>query len=166
MSNRKRILVAADASAGSRRAVNYVADLLEDAPDLQIGLVNFESPPTMSEWGGSEDPEIENRVDSERSYAFDEMEKESVDKGNVVLQHVRRFFAEKRIELTELLVKFEQPLDPKHLADCILKTAKEHDYETVVVGRESFSSPTRPFDRRVGEELIRNGDGVTIWIVE
>lgn len=166
MPTSKRILVAVDQSGASGRAVNYVADLLGGNPDVHVGLLHLELPPRMLEWGGSEDPEIEQKVSSERANAYREMEKEVIKGEQGWLQRLQGIFAERRIDVAAQLVQFEEPLEPTNIAQHVLKTAKERDYGTVVVGWHSFSGLQRLFRHHVGEELVRTGKGVTIWVVE
>ena len=52
----RRILIAADASDASRRAVVYVAEIIGKQPAFHVGLFHLELPPRMLEWGGSDDP--------------------------------------------------------------------------------------------------------------
>jgi nucleotide-binding universal stress UspA family protein len=166
MANNKRILIAADASDASRRAVSYVIELLRGNPGFHVGLVHVELPPRMLEWGGSEDPEIEDRVSEQRARAYRDMEQEALEKGRTLLQSMRGTLAESGIDVTDLLVRFDEPLDPKHVARDILKAAKERDYGTVVVGGHSFSGLKSLFQHHVGAELVRTGQGITIWVVE
>lgn len=166
MSTSKGILVAVDMSGASGRAVSYVADMLGGRLEFHVGLLHLELPPRMLEWGGSEDPEIEDKVSSERADSYQQMEKEATERGQVLLQPYQGMLTDRRINVAALLVQFEEPLNPQHVTDHILKTARERDYGTVVVGRHSFSGLKRLFRHHVSEDLIRRGDGVTIWVVE
>jgi nucleotide-binding universal stress UspA family protein len=166
MANSKRILIAADASDASRGAVSYVVEMIGGSRGFHVGLVHFALPPRMLEWGGSEDPEIEERVSQERAGEYQEMERQGIRKGKALLQSLRGSLAEKGIDVIDLQVQFDEPLDPKHVARDILKTAKERDYGTVVVGRRSFSGLRHLFQHHVGEELARTGSGITIWVVD
>jgi nucleotide-binding universal stress UspA family protein len=166
MATNRRILIAADASDASRRAVTYVIETIAGNAGFHVGLVHFELPPRMLEWGGSEDAEIEDRVSEQRASAYHEMEQEAIEKGRTLLQSMREKLAERGIDVTTLLVRFDEPLDPKHLARDILTTAKERDFGTVVVGRHTFSGLKRFFQHHAVEELIRTGQGITIWVVE
>src|SRR6516162_5426810 len=86
MPNSKRILVAVDGSATSRHTVAYVAAIAGGCPGLHVGLVHLELPPRMLEWGGTEDPEKEDRISSERAEAYQETENAAIEKGQAVLQ--------------------------------------------------------------------------------
>jgi nucleotide-binding universal stress UspA family protein len=166
MPNRNRVLVAVDGSATSRHTVSYVADILGRRPGFHVGLVHLELPPRMLEWGGSEDPKTEDRVSSERAEAYLEMENEAVKKGQTLLQGLHGILAERGINVTAFMVQFEEPLDPKNITNHILKTAAEEDYGTVVVGCHAFSGLKRLFQHHVGEDLVRRGRGMSIWVVE
>jgi nucleotide-binding universal stress UspA family protein len=166
MRNSKRILVAVDQSGASRRAVRYVADLVGGSPDFHVGLVHLELPPRMLEWGGSEDPDLEEKESSERAHSYQEMKKGAVAEAQDLLRGLQGILAEKNLDVTGRLVRFEEPLLPKKIARDLLKIAEERDYGTVVVGRHSFSGLKRLFQHHVGEELVRLGKGVAIWVVE
>ena len=166
MPNSKRILVAVDGSATSRRTLAYVAAIAGGCPGLKVGLVHLELPPRMLEWGGTEDPEKEDRISSERAEAYQETENAAIEKGQAVLQRLQGILAERGIDMTARLVQFEEPLDPKTITTHLLKIAAEQDYGTVVVGWHSFSGLRRLFRHHVGEELVRMAKGVTIWVVE
>ena len=124
------------------------------------------SRPRMLEWGGSEDSEVEARVSQERADAYQEMEEAAVEGGQALLQSLQGILNDRKIDVAVQLVQFEEPLDPKHITNHILKIAAERDYGTVVVGRHSFSGLKRFFRHYVGEKLVRTGNGVTIWVVE
>lgn len=166
MPTSQRILVAVDESEASRHAAHYVADMLGGKPGFHVGLVHLELPPRMLEWGGSEDPDIEDAISSERAVAYQELEKEAIDRGQGLLQRLQAILTERGIDVTALLVRFKEPLDRKQIANDVLKIAKERDYGTVVVGHHSFSGLKHLFEHHVGEELVRTGKGVTIWVVE
>jgi K+-sensing histidine kinase KdpD len=48
----------------------------------------------------------------------------------------------------------------------ILEAAQADRCETIVVGRHSFTLLQRIFRHPVADELIRRGQGYTIWVVE
>ncbi len=166
MPTSRRILVAVDKSDASRRAVSYLADMVGGNADVHVGLLLLELPPMMLEWGGSEDPEVEDKTSPERAGAYEELEKEAFEGGQNLLQGLQGMLAERRIDVAARIVQFEEPLDPKNITDRILKTTEVGHYGTVVVGRHSFSGLKRLFRHHVGEELVRAGKGIAIWVVE
>ena len=166
MANVKRILVAADASNASRRAIDYVIQMVGGRRDIHVVLLHLELPPRMLEWGGSEDPEAEDRVSEERARDYRELEKNALEEGQALLTTMRKSLADNAIDVAALIVKFDEPLDPKQVAKDILATASKRDCGTVVVGRHTFTGLKRFFQHHVGEELVHTGNGVTVWVVE
>jgi nucleotide-binding universal stress UspA family protein len=166
MPTSKRILVAVDKSAASRRAVGYVANMVGGQPDFHVGLLHLQLPPKMLEWGGSEVPGIEDKISSERAQVYQGMEKEAIASGQALLQSLQAILAEKKIDVAGRYAQFEEPLDPKHITAHILKTAAEGDYGTVVVGRHSFSALKHWFRHHVVEELVCTAESGAIWVVE
>ena len=166
MRDNKKILIAVDASEAARRAVAYVADMLAGQPGFHVELFHLELPPKMLEWGGSEDPQIEARVGSERAAAYRDLENEVIEKGQSLLRRLQGMLVGKGIEATTLHVQFEEPLDKHTIAAAILNAANERGCGTVVVGHQCFSGLRRFFQHHVAEELIRNCKSMTLWAVE
>jgi nucleotide-binding universal stress UspA family protein len=166
MQNSKRILVAVDGSQESFRTVAYVADMVGGRRGIHVGLLHLEVPPKILEWGGSEDPEIEDRTESERDRAYRQLEEESMSKGKSLLERLQGMIADKGIEVMGLFVQFEEPLDRKRVTSAIFNAAREHNAGTIVVGRHACSGWKCLFHESVGEELIREGKGMSIWVVE
>jgi nucleotide-binding universal stress UspA family protein len=164
MRNGKRILIAVDGSEASRRAVAYVSDFIAGKAGTQVGLFHIVPPPKMSEWGGSKAAGKEETVATERRQMYEQMEKAVEEVGEKLLGSLQGVLTEKGIEVTVLPVKFEKLMDARHIARDILKTAEEGNYGTVVVGRHSFSVWQRLFRHHVGEELVRLGEDITVWV--
>lgn len=166
MTNNKRILIAVDRSHASRRAVEYASETIGSQCGFHVLLLHLELPPRMLEWGGSEDADVEEHVEAERETTYLKMEDKAIAKGRAMLQPLEAMLAKKAIDVAGLLVEFEEPLDKKNIADKILDAAREHNCGTIVVGRHSFSGLQRLFQHHVGEELVREGEKITIWVVE
>jgi hypothetical protein len=165
MRNNKRVLVAVDQSEVSQRMVAYVADMLGGRPGFHVGLFHLEVPPHMLEWGGSENPENEDRVSEERAETYQQMEKTAVLDAKDRLRPFQQLLTDRSIDVVCLLVEFEEPLSGKNIASHILQTAEDRDYGTVVVGRHLFSFWDHLFHRHVDEELLRTDGDITIWVV-
>ena len=83
-----------------------------------------------------------------------------------LLTTMRKSLADNGTDVAALIVKFDEPLDPKQVAKDILATASKRDGGTVVVGRHTFTGLKISFQHHVGEVLVRRGNGVTVWVVE
>src|SRR5205809_221261 len=99
MRHSKRVLLAVDTSEASRRAARYVAELIGGATGFHVGLLHLEVPPKMLEWGGSENPDIEERVSSERDATYRQMEQESKVEGKAMLQQFQAVLTEQGIDV-------------------------------------------------------------------
>ncbi len=165
MPENKKILIAVDGSEHSYRTVQHVADLLTANDGFHVGLLHLEIPPRMLEWGGSEDPAVEALVEAEREDTYQDLEKKKMAKGKSLLQRLQVLIADKGIDVTGLYVRFEEPLDTKSVAANILAAARKHHFGTIVVGRHGSSGWKGFFHRHVGEQLIREGEGITICVV-
>jgi K+-sensing histidine kinase KdpD len=166
MTGNQKILVAVDGSPTSWRTVRYVADMVGGLPGIHVGMVHFELPPRMLEWGGAENENAERTVSVQRAEAYRGMEKEVIEAGQFLLKRLHDLLAEKATDVITQVVRFEEPLDAKTITSDLLKMAKERGYGTIVVGKHSFAGLKRWFAHHVGEELVRTADGVTVWVVE
>ena len=149
-----RVLIAVDESDASHRAVRYVAELLGGTTGRHVGLIHLELPPRMLEWGGSEDPDTERAVSAERAQAYEKMERRVIEQGKAFLKHFRGIFADRGVDVTDLVVQFEEPMTAKSITEDLVKTARQRDYGTVVVGRQAFADYKRLFGNHVRDELV------------
>ena len=64
--NTKNILIAVDDSEATAATVTYVGQMLEGVPDVQVFLVHIPAPipPKLLEFGGTENPEQEQQMES------------------------------------------------------------------------------------------------------
>ena len=120
----------------------------------------------MLEWGGSEDARVEDEVSKQRELEYMKMEKDAIEEGQALLKRLHSLLAEKAVDVIAQVVHFQEPLDARHIARETLKMANERGYGTIVVGRKSFAGLRRLFSHNVGEELVRTGEGTTVWVVE
>jgi hypothetical protein len=166
MASNQRILVAVDGSQASHRSVAYVAEIMAGCPFAHVGLLHLELPPRMLEWGGSENDRVDDEVSEQREHDYRKMETDAIEDGEALLKRLGLLLAEKAVDVIAQVVRFQEPLDARHIARDTLKMARERGYGTIVVGRHSFAGLRRLFSHDVGGELVRTGEGVTVWVVE
>jgi nucleotide-binding universal stress UspA family protein len=109
---------------------------------------------------------MEEQVSTERARIYRQLEAKRVAKGKSLLRKLQDTLARKGTEVIGLFVQFEEPLTKKAVVRAILQTARKQGCGTIVVGRHCFSGWQRLFRGHVGEELVREGKGTTIWVVE
>jgi hypothetical protein len=120
----------------------------------------------MLEWGGSENERVEDEVSKQRERDYRKMEKDAIEEGQALLKRLRSLLDERAVDVIAQVVQFQEPLDARRIARDALNMARERGYGTIVVGRHSFAGLRRLFSHDVGEELVRTGEGVTVWVVE
>ena len=86
-------------------------------------------------------------------------EQRALDRANAVLR--RGGGAEKAIE-----AHYCNLVDASRATQEILKLAQMRKCDTVVIGRKSLSWLGEVIDGDPAEELVREGKGFTIWVVE
>jgi nucleotide-binding universal stress UspA family protein len=165
MNREKKLLIATDGSDASERAVAYVSQVLEGRTDVRIRLfyVLPHLPPALLEWGGTADPKREQRfLDAERERFIKEAEEQvrpRMDRAFSLLVHAG--IPESAIE-----TQFFPSVATVDLVEDILEVARNEDFGTVVVGRECWSWIREKFRHHYCDELIRQANGLTVWVVE
>ena len=88
-----KILLAVDKSGSALRAAKYLADMIDGNPSFQVHMLHLELPPHLLEWGGSEDPGVEERVGEERAEAYGQMKQQVAAKTQSLFDRFRPIFA-------------------------------------------------------------------------
>ena len=155
-----KLLVVVDESPATRRALEYVAQVASRRRDFRICLAHaLPSPPSeLVELRGAEKDRI--RAYKRRWISVVEMtEQRALDRANSVLR--RGGIAEKAIE-----AHYCNLVDASRATDEILGLARLRKCDTVVIGRDSLSWLGELIHGDPAEELVRQGKGFTIWVVE
>src|SRR5438105_2552023 len=108
MKDNKRILVAVDGANAARRTVARVADMVAGQPGMQVALLHLELPPPMLEWGGSEDPDVEEAVETDRDAIYHQAELQTLQRGKSLLEQLQATLAGRGIDVIALEVKLEE----------------------------------------------------------
>jgi nucleotide-binding universal stress UspA family protein len=163
----KHLLIAVDASEVSKRALAYVAELMDGREDIRVLLLHAAKPvpPKLLEFGGSENPEEEKTAEAALQAArTDWVQRED--------RAAARMFARARALLRRAGVPEEVvdtqtvAWDPNETLDsAILEVAQEKHCGTVVVGYAAFSWFQERLHAHLAEALLRKAAGIAIWIV-
>jgi nucleotide-binding universal stress UspA family protein len=168
MNAEKRILIAIDDSDASMRAVRYVTQYLGKQEGIHMYLFHIlhPVPPEFLEFIGSENPQEKERMEAKLRQAKAEwLRKEEQAEGSV-FSKARAILHEAGVPDQRVQTEFCPSVNQQEVAVDILDAAKSTRCNTLVVGRESFSGLQRLFHHHVADELVREGQGFTIWIVE
>jgi nucleotide-binding universal stress UspA family protein len=162
-----RLLVVLDESTASRRTVAYVGRLVgRRGFQLCLAHVLPPMPSALLESDGGE-----GARPGQREHAQLKVRQQRWRLG--VRRSAQQTFARAKTALRKagvpakaLDVQFFGAVDGRNAADRILDVARASRCRTVVVGRESLSW-VREFPRRdLPGELVRRGEGFSIWVVE
>ena len=155
-----KLLVVVDESRATKRVLEYVAQVASRRQDFRICLAHaFPSPPPeLVEFRGAEKARL--RAYKRRWISVVEMtEQRALDRANAVLR--RSGVAEKAIE-----AHYCNLVDASRATQEILSLARARKCDTVVIGSDSLSWLGELIHGDPAEELVRQGKGFTIWVVE
>jgi nucleotide-binding universal stress UspA family protein len=145
------ILIAVDESENSRRAVSYVAKLLEGMPRFKVMLLHIINEPEEDFF--ADEGERERWLAEKRETA-----KRILDKTKTVL--VDEGFAPERV-FPQVKVRY-----CPSIAECILQEAEATQSETIVVGRKGVSRKEEFLFGSVSNRIIHEAESCTVWVVE
>jgi nucleotide-binding universal stress UspA family protein len=155
-----KLLVVVDESRATKRALEYVAHVASRRRDFRICLAHAlpSPPPELVEFRGAEKARL--RAYKRRWISVVEMtEQRALDRANAVLR--RGGVAVEAIE-----AHYCNLVDATRVTQEILSLARSRKCDTLVIGRDSLSWLGELIHGDPAEELVRQGKGFTIWVVE
>ena len=155
-----RLLIVVDESPATRKALQYVAQMAAGRPNVRVCLAHAlpSPPPELVEFRGAEKARL--RSYKRRWISVVEMtEQKTLDRANKVLR--RGGFGKGAIE-----AHYCNLVDASRATQEILSLARARKCDTVVIGRKSLSWLGELIHGDPAEELVRQGKGFTIWVVE
>jgi nucleotide-binding universal stress UspA family protein len=166
--NANKILIAVDDSEASSRAVAYVATLIGGKKGFSVRLFHVLTPlsPELLEFVGSENTDVEERMEAEERAAQARWIKAAEKAAQPVFTQAESILRKAGVPLEAVETQFSTSVSNQDMVADILEEARASQCGTIVVGRESFSKLKELFRHHVGDELLRKGQGFTIWVVE
>jgi len=166
----KRLLVAIDDSAASRRAVAYVARIIGGRKGFRIRLFHVRAPlpPRLVDFAVGEDPGSAQRRRTEGKHAHAAWVTQGEKAAQAVFSRAKSILRRARTPATAIETELATSRSDQDLASTILEAARTSRCGTLVVGRESFAGFRELFQRHVhaADELIRQAQGFALWVVE
>jgi nucleotide-binding universal stress UspA family protein len=155
-----RLLVVVDESPATKRALEYVAQVAFRRRDFRVCLAHTlpSPPPELVELRGAE----KNRLGAykRRWISVVEMtEQRALDRANTILR--RGGLVKGAIEAHYCYL-----VDASRATREVLRLARSRKCDTVVIGRDSLSWLGELIHGDPAEEIVRQGKGFTIWVVE
>jgi nucleotide-binding universal stress UspA family protein len=166
MKESKRLLIAVDDSEASHKAVAYVCAMIDGRPGYHVCLLHGLPQGPPFEHGGSEDPGLEEILESNVQKRRAEWIKREQQSAQSMLEKAKSILRGGRVSEQAMTARFAFSYNVDALVTEILEAAQAESCDTIVVGRETFTGLDRIFKHHVADDLIRRGQGYTIWVVE
>ena len=155
-----RLLVVVDESAATTKALQYVAQWAAGRADFEICLAHSvpPQPRQLIEIRGTEKERL--RAYKSRWIAADETtEQRALYRANAVLM-------QGGIAASAIAAHYCYLVEGTRATTDILALARAQKCRTVVIGRKSLNWLGKLIGADPAEELVRQGKGLTIWVVE
>lgn len=164
----KNILVSVDDTDESMRVVQYVADVVGRGEGFRIRLFHVlpPLPPELLEFGGSESPKRERSLDREVGDQRDTWLDAAQKATQPVFDKAKGILKAAGVVPEALETQYGISVSQGDVVTDLLEEARENDFGTIVAGRQSFSVLRELFEHHLADELVRHGQGLTIWVVE
>jgi len=147
----RNILIAVDESENSRRAVEYVAGILEGMKGFKISVLHVIREPEEDEFPVEGEKEI-------WVYAH----QQQVDR---MLEEYREILLNSGFEPGDVSTR-STFRDCPSMADCILAERDLLDCATLVVGRKGLSRKEEFLFGSISGKIVRTARNCTVWVVE
>ena len=168
MASNETILIAVDESSASEKAVAYVGRFVSRCTQLRLCLLHVlpPVPPRLLEYGGvsTADEKLSQRSEVEK--AKQAWIKEKEENTQPKFDKLRRILEEADVPEDSVFTCCYAPHPGESAASGILASQCGGDFKTIAVGRETFPWYFEMFHRHVGEDILRKGKDLAIWIVE
>lgn len=167
MVNDTKFLIGVEGSDASLKCVSYVAGVMEQREAFHIMLFHVLSPtpPELLEFGGSEDPRTEEKLDEELKRKQGEWLEKAKKSAEPIFEQAHEILSRKGVPPENITTGFSQSIHRPDVVRELLEAAHHYQCGTIVVGREMYSSFKEMFHRHVGEELVRQAQGVAVWVI-
>jgi nucleotide-binding universal stress UspA family protein len=166
MKDSKRLLIAVDDSEASHKAVEYVSAMIDRRPGYHVCLLHGLPQGPPFEHGGSEDSLLEEILDANLQKRRAEWIKRKQQSAQPMLEKARAVLRSAEVSEGATTTRFAFAYHVDALVTEILEAAQAEKCDTIVVGRETFTGLDRIFKHHVADDLIRRGQGYTVWVVE
>jgi nucleotide-binding universal stress UspA family protein len=158
------LLIAVDDSDATARAVTYVASIVGRHRDVHLHLWHVAPiPPEFLEFGGSENPQVEENREAElaksRPGYVEDLAQAVFARAQAILDHAG-------VPAGAVETHFLTTIDGEDFIQNLLEAAQTNACDTIVVGRQSHSWLRELVQHHLADELVRQGEGFTVWVVE
>jgi nucleotide-binding universal stress UspA family protein len=147
----RNILIAVDASENSRRAVQYVAEILRGMKGFRTTLLHVIREPEEDEFPGQEEKK-----------KWCHAHRQQVDR---MLEEYRAMLLNAGFAPDDVSIRSTIRYCPS-MAECILAERELLKYATLVVGRKGLSHKEEFLFGSISGKIVRIARNCTVWVVE
>lgn len=154
---RKKILIAADQSLYSRKAMEYAAKIAQVIGDVDFALLHVQ--PMISQYLVEEAEKL-----PKAKKELNQMNEKNKKISYQLLEDCKAFLVSNGIDANCIEIK-SRPRD-RSIADDILKTAEDQSYDAIIVGRRGISGLQELFMGSVTTNLLAGSRVIPVWVVD
>lgn len=147
----RNILIAADESDNSRRAIQYVANLLGGVKGFKVTVLHVIREP--------EEDFFPAETEKEKWY------QDYGRKTDLMLEEYRRMLVDSGFDSEDVSTRSTVRYCPS-MAECILAERDNLEYGTLVVGRKGLSRKEEFLFGSISGKIVRTARNCTVWVVE
>jgi hypothetical protein len=168
MSNAQHILIAVDDSEASYRAVTYVGSIIGGREGFRVCLLHAlpPLPRELLEFGGSEEPQQEEQKEACLKAEQADWIEAVAQAAQPVFTRAKHILHEARVCEDAVETQIVDTVNTQDIVLNVLETAHARHCGTVVVGRKSYHGLKALLTSHISDELISQGEGLAIWVVE
>jgi nucleotide-binding universal stress UspA family protein len=163
-----KLLVVVDATEASTRVLRYVGRLAAGRGGLGLHLAYIAShlPPELLEFGGSESPEREERLESNLRRQQRGWMAVADRKARRILRAAQATLQRTGVTAARIHACVSSPLDARKAVDEVLLLARDQQCGTVVVGHRAHSWLRGLGGGDLADQLVRRAKGYAVWVID
>ncbi len=162
------ILVALDDSEASQQALRYVAHMTQGRSRFRLRLLHVlpSVPPALLEHGGSADPVKEAELDRELREARQQWIAQAEQEAQPLFERAKEQLEAGGFDSADIETECRASISGQAVARDCIEAARDSGCRTVAIGRSMLPWYREVLHKHPCDELVKHGDGLTIWIVE
>lgn len=161
------LLLVADSSPATERALQYLGKIVGRRHiNVHILYLLHALPPELLEFGGSENPRKEERLESQLRREQKQWIARAQQAARPVFDRAKQVLHSAGVIKNCIDISFSDPAEASHAVEAVLQAAKAKHCQTVVLGHSTHSWFRELTGGDLTEQLVRNAKGLAIWIVQ
>jgi nucleotide-binding universal stress UspA family protein len=163
-----QVLVAIDDSTASERAVEYVGRLLADRYESRLKLLHVLTPVPagLLDFEGARSPQGDWKVDEEFEQAREKWLRQGEVEYGPIFDRLAAILSDLGVPDGHVSRGLAVAGPGDSVGRVMVREAKQHGCNTIAVGRGSLPWYEDMFHRHVSTDLVREAEGLTVWVVE